>query len=178
MIFIGSCELLGMNKPKEHNKIESRVISFLESTGVPYEIIELDPEFADTGIFCKKYGYPLENSANTIIIASKKKPRIFTAAVVRATRRIDVNHKLKQIMNVGRISFARTQETAELTGMMIGGVTALALPPELPILIDPGLMNLDYIILGGGSRSIKIKTSPNIFNSIKNTQVIDVLTDD
>lgn len=166
-----------MNKPTEHNEIEFRVISFLDSTGVSYEIIEIDPEFADTATFCEKYGYPLENSANTIILASKKKPRIFAASVVRATRRIDVNHKLKQIMNAGRISFAGTEETAELTGMVIGGVTALALPPELPIFIDPGLMNLDYIILGGGSRSIKIKTSPNIFNSIQNAQVIDDLTD-
>ena len=162
--------------PTESEAVESRVISFLDSTGVPYEIVEIDPDFADTAAFCEKYGFPLENSANTIIVASKKKPKTYVAAVVRATRRIDVNHTVKRLMNAGRISFARAEETAELTGMMIGGVTVLALPSQLPIYVDPGLMDLDYIILGGGSRSIKIKVSPEIFAVIPGTMLVDGLT--
>ena len=79
-------------------------------------------------------------------------------------------------MNAGRVSFARAEETAELTGMMIGGVTALALPVELPVFIDPGLTDLDYVILGGGSRSIKIKVSPDIFGAIPNARVVEGLT--
>ena len=75
-------------------------------------------------------------------------------------------------MNVGKVSFARAEETAELTGMMIGGVTALALPDQIKIYVDDGLMKLDYIILGGGSRSIKIKISPEIFRIVPNAKVI------
>ena len=66
----------------ESAHIETNVISFLDSTGVPYEIVKLDPAFADTAAFCEKYGFPPENAANTIIVASKKKPRTFTASVV------------------------------------------------------------------------------------------------
>ena len=162
----------------ESEAVESRVTSFLDSTGVAYEIVEIDPDFADTAAFCEKYGFPLENSANTIIVASKKKPKQYVAAVVRATRRIDVNHTVKQLMNAGRISFAKAEETAELTGMMIGGVTVLALPPELPIYVDPGLVDLDYVILGGGSRSIKIKVSPDIFGAIPGALLVEGLTGD
>jgi len=155
-----------------NNKIEANVIEFLDSTNLPYEVIEIDPDFADTAAFCEKYDFPVENSANTIIVASKKKPKTFTASVVRATHRIDVNHVVKPIMNVGKVSFAPAEETAELTGMMIGGVTALALPNQIKIYVDDGLMNLDYIILGGGSRSIKIKISPEIFRLVPNAEVI------
>lgn len=158
------------------NKIETTVINFLDSTGVPYEVMEIDPDFADTAQFCEKYNVPLENSANTIIVASKKKPKTYTASVVRATHRVDVNHVIKPMMDVGKISFARAEETAELTGMMIGGVTPLALPSELPIYVDDGLMKLDYIILGGGSRSIKIKISADIFNSVPNATIVEGLT--
>ncbi|MBO04536.1 MAG: hypothetical protein CL731_05915 [Chloroflexi bacterium] len=160
------------------NKIETTVINFLDSTGVPYEVMEIDPDFADTAQFCEKYNVPLENSANTIIVASKKKPKTYTASVVRATHRVDVNHVIKPMMDVGKISFARAEETAELTGMMIGGVTPLALPPELSIYVDDGLMKLDYIILGGGSRSIKIKISADIFNSVPNATIVEGLTGD
>ncbi|MQF63923.1 hypothetical protein FIM03_01310 [SAR202 cluster bacterium AD-802-L14_MRT_200m] len=159
-----------------NSEIETRVTAFLDETKFTYEVINIDPEFADTIMFCEKYGFPLENSANTIIVSSKKKPKVFTASVVRATRRIDVNHVIKPMMNTGRVSFAKPEETAQLTGMMIGGVTVLALPPELPIYIDPGLMNLDYIILGGGSRSIKIKVSPNILQVLPNATVVQGLT--
>ena len=158
------------------NKIETTVINFLDSTGVPYEVMEIDPDFPDTAQFCEKYNVPLENSANTIIVASKKKPKTYTASVVRATHRVDVNHVIKPMMDVGKISFARAEETAELTGMMIGGVTPLALPPELSIYVDDGLMKLDYIILGGGSRSIKIKISADIFNSVPNATIVEGLT--
>ncbi|MBT3994732.1 MAG: hypothetical protein HOF01_02945 [Chloroflexi bacterium] len=152
--------------------IEATVVGFLDLTEVPYEVVEIDPDFADTAAFCEKYDFPLENSANTIIVASKKKPKTFTASVVRASHRIDVNHVVKPMMNVGKVSFARAEETSELTGMMIGGVTALALPDQVKIYVDDGLMNLDYIILGGGSRSTKIKISPEIFLSVPNAEVV------
>ena len=156
--------------------IEKKVISALDGFGVPYEVVEIDPDFADTAAFCERYGFPPEQSANTIIVASKKKPRQYSASVVRATVRLDVNHSVKQLMGGGRVSFAGADETAELTGMMIGGVTVLALPPELPVYIDPGLMDCDYIILGGGSRSTKIKISPEVLTRIPGSQVIEGLT--
>jgi len=155
--------------------IEAQVLSFLNSTPVEYEKVEIDPAFADTAEFCEKYDFPLENSANTIIVASKKKPKTFTASVVRATQRLDVNKTVKNLMDNGKVSFARSEETIELTGMMIGGVTALALPQELPVYVDPGLMNLDYIILGGGSRSLKIKVAPEIFNHMPTASIIEGL---
>lgn len=152
--------------------IEKKVIDALDSFGVPYEVVEIDPDFADTAAFCEKYGFPPEQSANTIIVASKKKPKSYTASVVRATARLDVNHCVKKLMDNARVSFARTEETAELTGMMIGGVTALALPDDVPVFIDPGLMSCDYIILGGGSRSTKIKVAPEVLNRIPGAQVV------
>ena len=158
------------------DSIEAKVISALDSHGIPYEVIEIDPDFADTAAFCERYDFPPEQSANTIIIASKKKPRQYTASVVRATARLDVNHRLKQLMGNVRVSFANAEDTAELTGMMIGSVTALALPSDLPVYIDPGLMKCEYVILGGGSRSTKIKISPEVLTRIPGAEIIEGLT--
>jgi prolyl-tRNA editing enzyme YbaK/EbsC (Cys-tRNA(Pro) deacylase) len=155
--------------------IEARVFSALEAFGLPYEVIEIDPAFADTAAFCEKYGFPPEQSANTIIVGTKKEPKQYSASVVRATARLDVNHCVKQLMGNARVSFAPAEETAALTGMMIGGVTALALPAGIPVFIDPGLMGLDYIILGGGSRSTKIKVSPKVLEQIPGAKVVDGL---
>jgi prolyl-tRNA editing enzyme YbaK/EbsC (Cys-tRNA(Pro) deacylase) len=158
--------------------IDARVTSSLDRLGVAYEVMTIDPEFADTARFCERYGIPLENSANTIIVASKKEPKQYGACVVKATTRLDVNHAVRKLMNVSRVSFATAEETQALTGMMIGGVTVLALPPEMPIYVDERLMALDWLILGGGSRSTKIKTSPEIFRRLPSTTVVAGLATD
>ncbi|MDA0677222.1 MAG: hypothetical protein O2788_04370 [Chloroflexi bacterium] len=157
----------------DNSAVEANVIASLESIGLPYEVVEIDPDFADTAAFCEKYGFPPEQSANTIIVATKKEPRQYTACVVRATARLDVNHRVKQLMGNSRVSFTRGEETVALTGMLIGGVTALGLPEGIPVYIDPGLMTCDYIILGGGSRSTKIKVSPEALTRIPGAAVID-----
>ena len=158
--------------------IDGKVTASLDALGVPYEVMTIDPDFADTAKFCERYGIPLENSANTIIVASKKEPRQYCACVVKATTRLDVNHAVRKLMNVSRVSFATAEETQALTGMMIGGVTIFALPPDLAVYADERLMALDWIILGGGSRSTKIKTAPEVFRRLRSTTVVPALASD
>lgn len=152
--------------------VEQRVLRMLEALGVPWERLTIDPDFADTAAFCEKYGVPLENSANTLIVASKKEPRQYAASVVAATTRLDVNHTVRRLMGVSRLSFASADETKALTGMAIGGVTVFALPADLPIYVDEGLMALDWLILGSGSRASKIRTSPEVFRRLPNATIV------
>jgi prolyl-tRNA editing enzyme YbaK/EbsC (Cys-tRNA(Pro) deacylase) len=75
-------------------------------------------------------------------------------------------------MGVSRLSFASAEETRDVTGMMIGGVTLLALPESLPIFVDDKLMPLEYVVLGSGSRSSKIRTTPEIFKRVPNARIV------
>jgi prolyl-tRNA editing enzyme YbaK/EbsC (Cys-tRNA(Pro) deacylase) len=152
--------------------VEGRVVAALEALGVPYELHRIDPAFADTAAYCERYGSSPEQAGNTIIVASKKEPRQYAACVVKATRRLDGNHTVRRLMNAPRISFASADETRALTGMMIGGVTVLALPPGLPIYVDDTLMDLPSIVLGGGSRSLKIKTTPEVLRRLPGAVVV------
>jgi prolyl-tRNA editing enzyme YbaK/EbsC (Cys-tRNA(Pro) deacylase) len=156
--------------------VEQRVLAVLDRLGVPYERLPIDPDYADTAQFCEKYAVPLEHSANTIIVASKKEPRAYAACVVKATRRLDVNHAVRRLMGVARLSFASSAETTRLTGMMIGGVTVLALPEGLPVYVDETLMDLPWVILGSGSRASKIRTSPEVLRRLAGAQVVPGLS--
>jgi prolyl-tRNA editing enzyme YbaK/EbsC (Cys-tRNA(Pro) deacylase) len=158
--------------------VTARVRASLDGLGVPYEVMSIDPDFADTAQFCAKYGIPLDHSANTIIVASKKEPKQYCACVVLATTRLDVNHTVKKLMGASRVSFASADETMALTGMRIGGVTVFALPPDVPLYVDDRLMALDWLILGGGGRDTKIRTSPEVFRRMPNTSVVPGLATD
>ena len=155
---------------------EREVVARLEASGAEYEMFEIDPEFADTAQFCQKYGFPLEKSGNTIVVVSKRGAKKYCACIVAATDRLDVNRRVKRLMEVSRASFASADETMELTGMMIGGVTPFGLPDDLPIYADAKLQSLDYVILGGGSRSFKLKMAPGELGKLGNLEFVEGLS--
>ena len=156
----------------DNPEIEAQVAAVLDGLGVPYEVIRIDPAFADTAAFCEKYGFPAEQSGNTIIVGSKKEPRQFAACLVLAHTRLDVNHAVRSLMGVSRLSFATAEDTRALTGMMIGGVTVLALPADMPIYVDERIMQLPWVILGGGSRSTKVKVAPQALTQLPSARVV------
>ena len=163
-----------METPEE---IEGRVRTALDELGIAgWEWIEIDPQYGDTADFCEQYGYDLPHSANTIIVVSKWGPAAYCAGIVRACDRLDVNKRVRGLMGVSRASFASADETREVTGMMIGGVTALALPDGLPIYADARLLEMDYIILGAGSRSGKVKLAPQELEKLPGLEFIEALS--
>ena len=151
---------------------EAGVLAALARLGIPYERMECDPEAADTAAFCARYGVPPEHSANTILVASKKEPKQYAACVVRATTVLDVNHAVKRLMGVSRLSFAAAEETVRVTGMLVGGVTPFGLPADLPLYVDEGVMALEWVILGGGGRSSKLRIAPADLRRVPNLQVV------
>jgi prolyl-tRNA editing enzyme YbaK/EbsC (Cys-tRNA(Pro) deacylase) len=152
--------------------VERRVVAILDGLGLPYELQSIDPAFADTAAYCERYGVPLDHAANTIIVVSKKEPRQYAACVVKATTRLDVNRAVRRLLDAARVSFASADETRALTGMLIGGVTVFALPVGLPIYVDDKVMALDWAILGSGSRSSKVRVSPEALRRLPGVQVV------
>ncbi|HYE91699.1 MAG TPA: YbaK/EbsC family protein [Terriglobales bacterium] len=168
-----------MRGPHVHDAaVGEKVRAVLDGLGVPHEIMTIDPDFADTAAFCAKYGIPLAQSANTIIVASKKEPKQYGACLVLATTRLDVNHAVRKLMNTSKVSFASGDETKALTGMLIGGVTVFALPPELPVYVDERVMACEWIIVGGGGRSTKVKLAPDALRRLPNVTVVPGLAMD
>lgn len=156
----------------QDDPIEAAVVAALDESGVPYELMPCDPDFADTAAFCERYGVALEDSANTIIVVGKSDPRVYVACVVLATTKLDVNGAVRRRLGVKRASFASAEETVELTGMMIGGVTPFALPADVPLWVDSRVMDRATVVVGGGSRSLKVRLSPEVFRSMGGSEVV------
>jgi prolyl-tRNA editing enzyme YbaK/EbsC (Cys-tRNA(Pro) deacylase) len=147
----------------------------LAALGVPYELFPCDPALADTAAFCAAYGFALEDSANTIVVAGKADPRRYAACIVLAPDRLDVNRTIRARLGTRRASFASADETRALTGMEIGGVTPFGLPADLPVWIDAAVMDRPRIVLGGGSRSWKVLATPAILLALPNAEVVEGL---
>lgn len=155
--------------------LDGRIAQVLEASGQHFEIMDCDPALADTETFCAHYGQPLSHSANTIVVKSKTGEERFVACLVLATTRLDVNRTVRKRLDARKASFASPEETRAVTGMTLGGVTPLALPPDLPLWVDARIMALDYVILGGGDRASKIRVAPAIFRDLPNAEIVDGL---
>jgi prolyl-tRNA editing enzyme YbaK/EbsC (Cys-tRNA(Pro) deacylase) len=147
----------------------------LDRLGVTYEVMPCDPALADTAAFVEAYGVPLDRSANTILVASKGAEPAYAACVLLATTSLDVNTVVRREMGVRKASFAKADPTRELTAMEIGGVTPFGLPDDLPVLVDARVMAPDWVILGGGNRSSKLRVAPGALASLASVRVVEGL---
>lgn len=157
------------------DQIERRVRSVVAALGVDHDIVDCDPDLADTAAFVEAYGYSIEESANTILVVGKSAPPAFVACVVLAHTRLDVNRAVRKRLGVRKCSFASPDDTRRVTGMEIGGVTPFALPPDLTLWIDHRVMERDRIVLGGGSRSCKVVGPPALLTALPDAEVVDGL---
>ncbi len=151
------------------------VLAHLQRLAVPYEVLPCDPALADTAQFCAAYGVPVEESANAILVASRKPEGHNAVCVVLAHTRLDVNGVVRKKLGVRKVSFAAAELTQELTGQEIGGVTIFGLPSDLPVWLDSRIMRCDSVIVGAGSRSAKIRIDPSVLVDLPGFEVVDDL---
>jgi prolyl-tRNA editing enzyme YbaK/EbsC (Cys-tRNA(Pro) deacylase) len=166
-------------QPADLTDLERSVLASVQATGAPFDVIQIDPALADTAAFCDTYGYPLEISGNCILVASRTDPPVFAACVALATTKLDVNRRIRRLLGVRKLSFASPELTRQATGMEIGGVTPFGLAvgpsdagvgPEsprdtprdgtVPLWVDARIAGLDRVVVGGGSRRLKLSVAP------------------
>ena len=154
-----------------------RIVAQLGSNdpSLDVDVIDCDPELADTAQFVEAYGYTLDQSANTLVVIGTSDPPVYVACVVLASTRLDVNKVVRRKLGVKKCSFAGSDVTEELTGMKVGGVTPIGLSEHMPLWVDRRVMECERIVLGGGSRSCKVIGAPQILTSLPHVEVVEDL---
>jgi prolyl-tRNA editing enzyme YbaK/EbsC (Cys-tRNA(Pro) deacylase) len=154
---------------------QDAVIAQLTELDVAYELVPCDPELADTAAFCEAYGYAMEDSANAIVVAGKADPTVYVMCLVLANTRLDVNKVVRKRLGVRKCSFASADQTKELTGMEIGGVTPFGSSTPLDLWIDARVMERDRLIIGGGGRDRKLLVPPETLAAHPGAHVVQDL---
>jgi prolyl-tRNA editing enzyme YbaK/EbsC (Cys-tRNA(Pro) deacylase) len=95
--------------------------------------------------------------------------------LVLATTRLDVNGAVRKRLGVRKVSFAPAELTMDLTGQEIGGVTVFGLPEDLAVWVDRRVVESDWVIIGAGSRSAKIRLDPAQFGDLAGFEIVEDL---
>ena len=151
------------------------VATSLKQHGLAYEVLTCPPELADTAEFSAHYGFSLDEAANAILVASRKvEPPVHVLCVVLGSMRLDVNHAVRDLLGVKRLSFADAETTIAVTGMLIGGVTAPGVE-TVPVYVDAAVMQQPRVVMGGGNRSSKLLLDPAELLKLPRVSVVDGL---
>jgi prolyl-tRNA editing enzyme YbaK/EbsC (Cys-tRNA(Pro) deacylase) len=127
---------------------------------------------SDTAAFSDRYGFGLEDCANTIVIKFKKDgAEQYAAIVTLGSLRLDINGAVKAHLGAQRLSFARREVAVEHSGMEFGGITAFGVPENWRILVDAAVMERTQVVMGAGVRAAKFLLSPAVLRSLKNCEV-------
>ena len=153
----------------------ARIRETLATTGAEHRFIECDPARSDTADFCAHYGYALEDSVNTILMKARNGLLPYVACALLGHTRLDANHTLRKRLEARKVSFASAEETREITGMELGGVTAFGLPEGLPLWVDGAVMQRRTLIFGSGERASKIVTTPEALAALPGVEVVEGL---
>jgi prolyl-tRNA editing enzyme YbaK/EbsC (Cys-tRNA(Pro) deacylase) len=136
----------------------------------------IDPDVADTAAFCETYAVAMDDSANCVVIAGRRGGETrYTACVVLATTRADVNGVVRKRLDARKASFAAMDDAVVLTGMEFGGITPIGLPQSWPILIDGAVLKRDVVVIGSGLRRSKIALPSAALAELPGAEVIDGL---
>jgi prolyl-tRNA editing enzyme YbaK/EbsC (Cys-tRNA(Pro) deacylase) len=97
------------------------------------------------------------------------------ACLVLATTRLDVNGLVRHRMGVRKASFADAESTRDLTGMEIGGVTIFGLPAGIPVWVDSRVLVNDWVVIGAGTRTAKIRLDPGQLIGLEGFEIVEDL---
>lgn len=139
-------------------------------------VAEIDPALADTAAFCERYGVPLEESANCVVVQARRgEASRLAAVVVLATTRADVNRLVRRHLDARKTSFAPMDLAVGETGMEYGGITPLGLPASWPLLVDRAVAEAPRVVVGSGLRRSKLSLPGAAVAALPGAVVLDGL---
>ncbi|WP_221358567.1 YbaK/EbsC family protein [Streptomyces beigongshangae] len=139
--------------------------------------VDTEPEWADTATFLEHYGPDLlDRSANCVVVEGRRGGETTLAAcVVLSATRVDVNGVVRRRLGARKASFASMDTATGGTGMEYGGITPIGLPAGWPVLVDPAVVDLPYVLVGSGRRRGKLLVPGRAFAELPNAEVVEGL---
>ena len=139
----------------------TQLIAFLDRHGVQYQLIDHAPE-GRTELVSAMRGNALSQAAKCIVLMVKigKKITRYVLAVVPGDARVGLQ-AVKALMGGTYVAFASSDIAERLAGSVAGTILPFSFNPELELVVDPSLLELDELYFNAArlDRSMVLKTS-------------------
>ncbi len=150
----------------------------LEQHDVPYEAISYgEPDaFHDASEVAEMIGVPVEMVYKTLVVesAGSSKPCL---ALIAADRSLDLK-RLAAALGVKKANMAAHKDAERLTGLKVGGISALALAQKnWPVFLDQLALEHEHILVSAGQRGVQLRVPTAALIRVVKAKVAEISTD-
>lgn len=138
--------------------VKNNVTRLLDSRQVAYSTNEYDGStFHSADEVAQLIGVPVEQVYKTIVVLREDKTRKPLLVLVAAPREIELK-KLAASLGEKKLRVAKHDEAEALTGLQVGGISALALLNKpFEVCLDRLALDLERIHISGGQRGLDVQ---------------------
>ncbi len=154
--------------------IKNNVTRLLDSRKVAYTAAEYDgTQFHSADMVARLIGVPDEQLYKTIVVLREEETRKPLLVMVAASREIDVK-KLAASLGEKKLRVAKHDEAEALTGLQVGGISALALLGKpFEACLDRPALAFERIHISGGQRGLDVQLAVNDLVTLTKAKVVD-----
>jgi Cys-tRNA(Pro)/Cys-tRNA(Cys) deacylase len=152
----------------------------LEGSQIPYQVIEFPETIHDARGVAEVAHLPPEAVYKTLVVQAldpstqaplrSHKPLLI---LVAATRSLDPK-KAAAALGVNRVGMARQEDAERLTGLKVGGISALALLNRgFDVYVDEPARLLDEFVVSAGKRGLNLRLQVEAFLHVTGAKWLD-----
>jgi Cys-tRNA(Pro)/Cys-tRNA(Cys) deacylase len=150
---------------------KTNAMRVLEGRKVRYEVFTFSPEFHSADEVAEILGLPPDEVYKTLVVLRPKgKPMLI---MVAADKELDLK-KVAQAVGEKKVHMALHREAEELTGLQVGGISALALLGRpFDVFIDRPATGLSHVLVSAGQRGMDVRVAVPDLIRVTRARVID-----
>jgi Cys-tRNA(Pro)/Cys-tRNA(Cys) deacylase len=145
----------------------------LEGQGVPYEVIEFPATIHDALGVAQHAGLPPHEVYKTLVVQAEEpgfKPMLI---MVGADRELALK-KVAAAVGARKVHMARQVEAEKLTGLQVGGISALALLNRgFAIYLDLLALDLERVMVSAGQRGLNLRLAVDDLVRVTGAEIIE-----
>ena len=148
---------------------------FLESKKIAHEskVYDETGEFHSADEAARLIGAPVDSVYKTLVVMRETPGRKPLLVMVAANREIDLRMLAKSV-GEKKLRMATQREAEQLTGMQVGGISALGLLNRgFEICVDRPALSLEQIHVSGGTRGLDLKLAVADLVQLTRARVVD-----
>jgi Cys-tRNA(Pro)/Cys-tRNA(Cys) deacylase len=152
-------------------------MKLLEGKRIAYQAITYRPELRDAEAIAAEFGVPAAQVFKTLVVpAPQDAPRSLKPMLVMipADRQLDLK-KLAKVVKLKKVKMATHAEAESLTGLPVGGISALALLNRgFAAYLDCSAETHSEIYVSAGQRGVNLKLSVADLIQLTRARLVDV----
>ncbi len=133
---------------------KTNTMRMLEALEVPYETYTFPPDIHSAEGVAHAVGVPVSQVYKTLVVTRKRgKPLL---VMIAGDRELDLK-RLAQAVGEKKLRMASYNEAESLTGLQVGGISALALLNRgFEVYIDQTATKLERVLISAGQRGVNL----------------------